>query len=383
MEKNNYDVFISYSHKDGKIAKDICTELSNAGISCFFDDMSVDDPDWLFKITDAIVNSKIFLYLGSKNTSTAKITPKELLLAINHKNTSCIYCYFIEEHALPIEIEFLLGDINQRHMNKHPVDTGLIPDLKKILSIDFDPVKPVPKITENAISFAIGLHQLEMIRVNGGSLVIGATSEQSMFAESNEEPAHKVSLPTFYISKYPITQDIWEFVMGYNKSHFRHKDEKSYMEHPAESLTYDEAKEFVCRLSKLTNVPFSLPTEEEWEYAARGGQKSHGFRYAGSNDIDEVAWYRDNANGKTHPVGKKKPNELGLYDMSGNVWEWTETPAHSYATDIETGGNIFIRRGGSWWHEAKNCRVSRRYASDHTKKTSGLGLRVVIRENVE
>ena len=153
--------------------------------------------------------------------------------------------------------------------------------------------------------------------------------------------------------------------------------------YPVENISHDEALEFVHRLSKMTNLNFSLPSEEEWEYAARGGQKSQGYKYAGSNDIDEVAWYRDNGDGTTHPVGEKKPNELGLYDMSGNVWEWTETPAHSYASDVESGGTIFIRRGGSWWHEAKNCRVSRRYASDHSKKTSGLGLRVVVRENVE
>ena len=144
----------------------------------------------------------------------------------------------------------------------------------------------------------------------------------------------------------------------------------------------DDAQEFIRHLSKMTNIAFSLPTEDEWEYAARGGQKSQGFKYAGSNDLNEVAWYRNNADGTTHPVGEMAPNELGLYDMCGNVWEWTETPAHSYASDVKAGGTIFIRRGGSWWHEAKNCRVSRRYASDHSKKTSGLGLRVVIRENV-
>lgn len=115
-----YDVFISYSHKDGEVAKEICKALTDAEISCFFDDMSVDNPDWIFKITEAIVNSRIFLFLGSKNTSLAKITPKELLLAINHKETSCIYCYLIEEHPLPLEIEFLLANVNQRKLNEYP-----------------------------------------------------------------------------------------------------------------------------------------------------------------------------------------------------------------------------------------------------------------------
>ena len=291
-----------------------------------------------------------------------------------------------------------------------------------------------------------------MIRVQGGEMVIGATKEQEADAETNEFPAHKVNLKTFYIGQFPITQNIWEIVMGYNKSHFRDKEKQLVTDangrslvdkggsvagavigtmvgpiggvssaigslplwtiarigskvgaqwlkdkikkfvspdsceighYPVENVSYDDAQEFVRRLSKMTNIAFSLPTEDEWEYAARGGQKSQNYKYAGSDDLNEVAWYRDNADGATHPVGEMAPNEIGLYDMSGNVWEWTETPAHSYASNVKPGGTIFIRRGGSWWHEAKNCRVSRRYASDHSKKTSGLGLRVVIRNNVE
>lgn len=383
MEQTKYNVFISYSHLDGEIAKGICNALSDAGISCFFDDMSVDNPDWLYKITDAIVNSRIFLYLGSRNTSIAKITPKELLLAINHKETSCIYCYFIEDHHLPIEIEFLLANVNQRKMSDHPVRTGLIPDIKNLLSIGFIPSKPIPKIIGKSYTVSIGMLQLEMVRIEGGKLEIGATSEQTVYAETNEHPSHEILLPTFYISKFPITQNIWEYVMGYNKSHFRHKGDSSFGNYPAEHLTYDEAQEFVKRLSNLTNIPFSIPAEEEWEYAARGGQKSKGYIYSGSDDIEDVAWYHDNSGRTTHPVGQKLPNELGLYDMSGNVWEWTETPAHSYGLHASSGGNVYIRRGGSWCHEAKNCRVSRRYPSDHSKKTSGLGLRVVIRKNVE
>lgn len=266
----------------------------------------------------------------------------------------------------------------------------------------------------------LGNIRFKMIRVEGGSLEIGATKEQENCAENNEYPAHTITLQTFYIAEFPVTQNIWELVMGYNKSHFKYKEEELLLNKnflnagskgweilkkmlppmgamtgtipemmhnivramghfPVESLTHDEALEFVRRLSKMTNIQFALPTEEEWEYAARGGQKSKHYRFAGSDNIDEVAWYRENANRSTHPVGEKQPNELGLYDMCGNVWEWTETPAHSYAIDIEPAGNCFIRRGGSWWHDEKNCRVSRRYASDHSKKTSGLGMRLVIR----
>ena len=284
-------------------------------------------------------------------------------------------------------------------------------------------------ISGDSFIVELGNIQFEMLRVDGGTLEIGATKEQGKDAENNEYPAHEISLQTFYIGRFPITQNIWEAVMGYNKSHFRYKQEtiienaklkdvlvgahlgstfgpigaivggatgsaigwfsrreKKLMNkghYPVENLTYDDAQEFVRRLSKMTKIQFDLPTEEEWEYAARGGQKSKCYRYAGSDNIDDVAWYRNNSDRSTHPVGEKQPNELGLYDMCGNVWEWTKTPAYPYATPMKPDGNVFIRRGGSWWHEDRNCRVSRRYASDRSKKTSGLGLRVVIRENIE
>ena len=275
----------------------------------------------------------------------------------------------------------------------------------------FNPDQEWPESTQisgDTYVVTLGNIRFKMIRVEGGSLEIGATKEQEDCAEKNEYPAHTITLPPFYIAQFPVTQNIWELVMGYNKSYFKSKEEKlsssqktiphgvwltmdvllgmfannldSDKGHfPIENVTLDEAKEFVRRLSKMTNIHFSLPSEEEWEYAARGGQKSKHYRFAGSDNIEDIAWYRDNANQSTHPVGEKLPNELGIFDMCGNVWEWTETTAHSYAIDVKPEGNCYIRRGGSWWHEEKNCRVSRRYASDHSKKTSGLGLRLVIR----
>ena len=291
------------------------------------------------------------------------------------------------------------------------------------------------KKSDGTITFKVGDIQFNMIRVEGGTLEIGATKEQLPDAEGNEYPAHRITLPTYYIGQFPVTQNLWEKVMGYNKSYFRDKKKsvtqiiqhmasdattsgKGYVlsemalnyaekgfsgtvidaissysrgifsssdkgHYPAENLSYDEAQEFVRRLSEITNLKFDLPTEDEWEYAARGGQKTLNFKYAGSNNIDDVAWYNENSGRSTHPVGEKQPNELGIFDMCGNVWEWTKTPSHSYGVDIKPEGNMFIRRGGSWWHSSKNCRVSNRYSSRISQKTSGLGLRVVIRENVE
>ena len=325
----------------------------------------------------------------------------------------------------------------QKFFKKH-IDS----DEDKEIEIEWEERKPLKpdqewpekiKICGDTYSVDLGVLKFDMIRVEGGEMTIGATTEQLEEAEGNEYPVHLVRLLTYYIGQFPVTQNIWELVMGYNKSNKQEKrkainsastpgissvaigagigtilggpigaiagstlgwfsgikddvllnNDDAVGHYPVENLSHDEALEFVRRLSVMTNIKFSLPTEEEWEYAARGGQKTLGYKYAGSNNINEVAWYKDNSDGTTHPVGEKSPNELGLYDMCGNVWEWTATPAHSYGTEAIPGGNVFIRRGGSWWHEAKNCRVSRRYASDHSKKTSGLGLRVVIRDNVE
>lgn len=331
------------------------------------------------------------------------------------------------------------GDYRFKCINSITADTQILKehidsDEEKDIDITWAEHKPFmpdqewpepTKINGESYIVSLGNIKFKMIRVEGGSLEIGATKEQEDCAETNEYPVHTITLTTFYIAQFPVTQNIWEVVMGYNKSHFKYREDELHqnknatfnmigsnvidimkmwspmgvvggtipsMIHnigfdkghfPIESVTHDEAMEFVRRLSKMTNLQFALPTEDEWEYAARGGQKSKHYRFAGSDNIDEIAWYRENANRSTHPVGEKQPNELGIYDMCGNVWEWTETPAHSYSVDIEPAGNCFIRRGGSWWHEEKNCRVSRRYASDHSKKTSGLGLRLIIRKNIE
>lgn len=373
-----YDVFISYSRKDKEIAETVFDTLQKAGINAFIDKGIVGGKDFLSEIANKIDASKLFLFLASKNLYEAHYAPDEVAYAKSHKPRETIYCYFIDDSVLPKMFDFAFAAINQRKMSDTPLNSAFVEEIRELLGKEL-PSHLKPSLISGEV-FPVGIKDLsfDMVRVEGGQMMIGATTEQESDAESNEFPPHLVSLPTFYIGKVLVTQDLWEDVMGYNKSHF-HKGDPRF---PAESLSFDEATEFACRLSKMTNIQFSLPTEEEWEYAARGGQKSQGFRYAGSDNLDEVAWYRKNSGRHTHPVGEKKPNELGLYDMCGNVWEWTQTPAHSYATNIEIGGNMIIRRGGSWCHEAKNCRVSHRHVSDHTKKTSGLGLRVAIRENV-
>ena len=274
------------------------------------------------------------------------------------------------------------GDYRFKAVNLITADKRIIKERievneEKEIEIEWEchhPLKPDQEwpeqisITGDNYLVDLGYAKFNMIRVEGGEMVIGATQEQEADAEANEYPAHKVNLKTFYIGQFPITQNIWEIVMGYNKSHFRDKEptEKTALQlvnrigsassnmsaltafgsavgnwllggpvgavagasfyadqakkwvadkvnefidgecddighYPVENVSHDEALEFVHRLSKMTNLSFSLPTEDEWEYAVRGGQNSQGLKFAGSNDIDDVAWYRDNAEGSTHP----------------------------------------------------------------------------------
>ena len=155
---------------------------------------------------------------------------------------------------------------------------------------------------------------------------MSGTSEQGSEAESDEKPTHNVTLSSYYICKYEVTQALWRAVMGSNPSYFKGDNL------PVESVSWNDCQTFINRLNSYTGRNFRLPTEAEWEFAARGGNYSRHYKYSGSNYIGDVAWYGDNSGNRTHPVGTKQANELGLYDMSGNVWEWCSDWYGSYSS---------------------------------------------------
>lgn len=215
-----------------------------------------------------------------------------------------------------------------------------------------------------------------MVYVEGGTFMMGADANDKD-AYTNEIPAHQVTLSSYYICKYEVTQFLWKAVMGSNPSYFKGDNL------PVEQVSWDDCQVFIGKLNALTGLHYRLPTEAEWEFAARGGNSSHGYKYSGSNTLNGVAWYSDNSGFTTHPVGSNSPNELGLYDMSGNVWEWCSDWYASYNSDAQTnpagpsGGAFRVYRGGSFSVLARYGRTTCRSNGIPDFRLFYLGLRLV------
>ncbi len=252
-------------------------------------------------------------------------------------------------------------------------------------SIHYFYIRPVKSETpfeeetpDNDEIYTVGGVSFKMIKVEGGAFTMGATSEQGSDVYDDEFPTHQVTLSDYAIGETEVTQALWQAVMGSNPSY-----STGNMQRPVECVTWDECQAFISKLNALTGEHFCLPTEAEWEYAARGGCESKGYKYSGSNTLSDVAWYENNSPDGTHAVKTKQPNELGIYDMSGNVYEWCSDwfgSYHSYSQTNPTGpssGSNRALRGGSWSSEAEACRVAYRgYDSPENWGNNG-GLRLV------
>jgi len=228
---------------------------------------------------------------------------------------------------------------------------------------------------DRIISMAID----DMIWIEGGTFTMGATAEQGNEADNDERPAHKVTLRGFYICKFEVTQELWQAVMGQeNPSHFYGNPKL-----PVENVSWYDCKNFIQKLNRLTGMSFRLPTEAEWEYAARGGSRSWYYKYSGGTTLSKVGWYDDNSDGSTHPVGTLSPNNLDLYDMSGNVWEWCNDWYGDYSSIPQTNPTgpswktNHVIRGGGWDDKYPgNCRVSNRYNESPSYSHYNLGFRL-------
>ena len=243
-------------------------------------------------------------------------------------------------------------------------------------------------------SFELALHDQNMVRVAGGTFKMGSTDSD---ADDDEETIHDVTLSDYYICQHTVTQQQWQKIKRKNPSYFKGDTL------PVEEVSWYGCVEYCNALSRHYGLKecyringttvsllnggrggFRLPTEAEWEFAARGGKMSRNFKYAGSDNLDEVAWYDGNSNSKTHPVCQKKRNELGLYDMSGNVWEWCWDRYDSYPSSPQSNplgassGSSCVRRGGSWSNSFTYCRVSYRNYDAPGYRNNFLGLRLVL-----
>ena len=253
----------------------------------------------------------------------------------------------------------------------------------KTIDVTMGSTAALPNVTLSFLenkTFTVKGVTFTMVAVEGGTFMMGATSEQGSDAYDGEKPVHQVTLSSYYIGQTEVTQVLWEAVMGKNPSYFKGENK------PVEYVSWDYCQDFVIKLNQLTGKRFRLPTEAEWEYACRGGKKSRGYKYSGSNTIGDVAWYYRNSSDMTHPVATKSPNELGLYDMSGNVWEWCQDWYGYYSSAAQTNptgalsGSYRVYRGGSWGSVAKICRSSYRLSFTPGYRYNDLGLRLALSE---
>lgn len=249
--------------------------------------------------------------------------------------------------------------------------------------------------SDNRRIISIGNISFAMIRVDGGSFTMGATKEQESDGDPSESPAHQVTLSSFHIGETEVTQELWEAIMGNNPSSF--KGPKL----PVDHINWNDCQLFINKLNQQTGLSFRLPTEAEWEFAARGGNKNRNSKFSGSNDVEAVAWFWKNSGKKRlngewnyskirpnncmpHNVKSKKANELGLYDMSGNLWEWVEDWSGDYTPSAQNNpkgpisGDWRVIRGGGWDSESSDCRVSRRRDYSPEGRSNFLGLRIAL-----
>ncbi len=272
--------------------------------------------------------------------------------------------------------DFLRGDCNEDG-NVTIADVTCLIDYLLNGSWQENPSQPA---NGDVFTYYVNSVPFNMVYVEGGTFWMGATDEQAGDYDDYETPVNRVHLSSYYIGQTEVTQELWREVMGTNPSKFL-----GNIKRPVEQVSWSECKTFISRLNELTGLNFRLLTEAEWEFAARGGNKSQGYKYAGSNTVGTVAWYSSNAGSTTHPVGTKAPNELGLYDMSGNVWEWVNDWYGNYTSGEKTNptgptsGSYRVFRGGSWWWSDSYCRVScRGWFTGPSSHDDNIGLRLAL-----
>lgn len=384
------EIFISYSSKDESIARTVCKCLENANISCWIAYRDIQrGKTYASEILRGIKETKITILLFSKNSNVSEHVLNEIDYAFTHNKI--IVPFKLEETEMSDELHYYLSRKQWIPASRNYLDQmSSLVDVcdkylgkgEKIVTVkgSFKPkwADYVSKEQKNILSSLLS----NMIYVEAGSFKMGATPEQQRDSYEWEKPVHDVTLSDFHISKFLITQEIWQSIMPSNPSFEKGANL------PVVNVNWEDCMEFIEKLNELTGLQFKLPTEAQWEYAARGGNKSRGYKFSGSNNIDEVAWcwYDIHPVEKLHPVCEKSSNELGIYDMSGDVWEWCNDWYYIYDAHPVTdpfgaisGTRKVMRGGSSGIYSGPNCcRISYRIGRIPRYKENFLGFRVVL-----
>lgn len=344
---------IEKSNDDPELMRQLITTILEEPVPVVFD---LDD---YLKITEADViwaeNGKTLAFMELKTLKKAKIL------------VNCIIRQGSEQRQKEISLNGQKGEIHKIEMEVASRGEDVV---FMVNGSEIRIIHPFPGsvVSAKGVSFTLRF-------VKGGSFQMGATPEQDRDASEHEKPAHSVKVNDFFLCDTPVTQLQWRAIMGNsNPSQFKGS------QRPVTNVTYQQCLLFVKRLNSITGKMFRLPTEEEWEYAARGGTSECNYKFSGGNDIDRVAWYHENGLYVTHDVAGKEPNNLGLYDMSGNVWEWCSSDYREY-WHKKTGAipsHYKVSRGGCATSTAKGCRTSRRYRCEENHKSNYLGFRLAM-----
>lgn len=382
----DHDVFISYSRVNLNKVKAIKTEIEQVtGARCWMDlDGGIEsgEPRFTKSIIEGIESCTIFLFMRSLESQSSKYALLELNYASEDQNRHVVIVN-IDNSPMNKEFRFLYGLTDTIQWDNRPQHDKLLTDLKKWIVCN-ENTTLVNTVELKDRTFTVKGVSFKMSFVEGGTFMMGATAEQVRYAYSNERPAHKVYLSDYFIGETQVTQELWKAIMKRNPYNF---DDKNC---PMVCVSWNDCQKFLQKLNEITRsqLPtgrkFHLPTEAEWEFAARGGTKSKGYLYSGSNVLNEVGWFNENSKGKLHPVKQKKANELGIYDMSGNVWEWCQDWWSDYDTPPLTNpqgpdsGSYRVYRGGSYNYFNRGSRVSMRLKSGLDLRAAEFGFRLAL-----
>ncbi len=373
-------IFIAYAHEDKDLLKKLRTHLNvmkrNQHCEIFFDGIIMPGETWDKRLKDELHAAHIFVLLVTAEfLDSDYVNETELPKILERRSKG-------EAEVVAVILKDCLWEMTElQHLqvvlhDGYPVEERnayayAAREVFRVIESRNENLKQQAEAQRLAEEEAAARRLLDpfadlMVRIEGGSFDMGSNESDA------EKPIHKVTVKDFSLCKYPVTQAAWKQIMGQDNNPSKFKGDDL----PVENVSWQVAQTFIQKLNEDTGQKYRLPTEAEWEYAARGGEKSRGYQYAGSNDPKEVAWYDENADSKTHPVGLKTANELGLHDLSGNVWEWCEDVWHDSYKDAPADGSPWtsggdqdrrVLRGGSWFMETSGLRSAFRgwyYADD-------------------